>query len=324
MENTARIQAKFSRLLTRGLITDDQLASILRTAEDTGEYPEDLLIRSGVPRHEILFSLSEYYGVAYAEFDESLMVSYFVTMKLDMEQLKRMLWLPLSIGKDRAEVIAADPGSAAVAGDIRRTLQVSRIDYIVALPADLIRLIEHNFDVNPRFPRPAGRTPLAKVRTFLADRRSLMSCVRTSLAKGRTGLAFLRTGISFIAISVVLFRIFGSGLVMIPEALLFVVGIIMTIDGLIWYVPARKQAKSPLRCLETDATWGTTVLTVTDPGDSPAFVRTGPVEGAAGLRAAWSSLSPVMRRRFLASDRTDFAEERTVLACFRTKMARAR
>lgn len=31
-----------------------------------------------------------------------------------------------------------------------------------------------------------------------------------------------------------------------------------------------------------------------------------------------------MRRRFLASDRTDFAEERTVLACYRTLMARAR
>jgi uncharacterized membrane protein YidH (DUF202 family) len=31
-----------------------------------------------------------------------------------------------------------------------------------------------------------------------------------------------------------------------------------------------------------------------------------------------------MRRRFLASDRTDLAEERTVLACYRTLMARAR
>jgi uncharacterized membrane protein YidH (DUF202 family) len=31
-----------------------------------------------------------------------------------------------------------------------------------------------------------------------------------------------------------------------------------------------------------------------------------------------------MRRRFLASDRTDYAEERTVLACYRTIMARAR
>jgi len=32
----------------------------------------------------------------------------------------------------------------------------------------------------------------------------------------------------------------------------------------------------------------------------------------------------VMRRRYLASDRTDLAEERTVLACFRTRMAKVR
>jgi len=48
------------------------------------------------------------------------------------------------------------------------------------------------------------------------------------------------------------------------------------------------------------------------------------VEGADDLRESWSSLSPVMRRRFLASDRTDLAEERTLLACYRTEMARAR
>lgn len=324
MKDITTLYSKFSRLILRGLIREDQLSEMIKLSADTGEYLEELLIRSGVPKHEVLFSLSEYYGVAYAEFDESIMVSYFITMQLDMEQLKRMLWLPLSVGKDRAEVIAADPGSSAVAEDIRHTLHVSRIDYVVALPADLVRLIEHNFDVNPVFPRPAGRTPLAKVRTFLADRRSLMACVRTSLAKGRTGLAFLRTGISFIAISVVLFRIFGSGFLMVPEALLLVAGIVMTVDGLIWYVPARKQAKTTLACSPTGADWGSTVLTVADPGDYPSFIRTTSVTGAAELRAGWSNLSPVMRRRFLASDRTDFAEERTVLACFRTKMARAR
>jgi uncharacterized membrane protein YidH (DUF202 family) len=48
------------------------------------------------------------------------------------------------------------------------------------------------------------------------------------------------------------------------------------------------------------------------------------VEGAGELRAKWCTLSPVMRRRFLASDRTDLSEERTTLACHRTLMARGR
>ncbi len=310
--------------MQRGFITEDQLAATIRIAEESGEYPEEMLIRSGIPKHEILFSLSEYYCIPYTDFDESVLVSYFTTLRLDMEQLKHSLWLPLSVGKDRAEVIAVDPGSPEVAAEIRRTLRVSSINFIIALPGDLLRLIEHNFDVNPNFTRAAGRTPLAKVRTFFADRRSLMACSRTTLSKGRTGLAFLRTGISFIAISVVLFRIFAPGLLLIPELLLLATGIVMTVEGLTWYIHARRQGKISLNCTSTEPTWGTSPLQVPDPGNNPTFTRTAPVEGASALRNTWSSLSPVMRRRFLASDRTDFAEERTVLACYRTKMALAR
>lgn len=315
---------KFSRLMQRGLVSEEELAATVRLAEGSGEFAEDLLIRNGIPKHELLFSLAEYYNIPYIEFDESVIVSYFITLRLNMKELKRSLWLPLSVSKGHAEVIAADPGSEGVAAEIRKTLGVQTIDFIVALPADLLRMIEHNFDVNPGFSRTAGRTPLAKVRTFLADRRSLMACSRTSLAKGRTGLAFLRTGISFIAISVVLFRIFGPGLLLIPEFLLLAAGVVMTVEGLIWYIQARRQGKISLRCAPAQPTWGTTTLQVNDPGNDPVFIRTEPVQGASELRSGWSSLSPVMRRRFLASDRTDFAEERTVLACFRTKMALAR
>jgi uncharacterized membrane protein YidH (DUF202 family) len=48
------------------------------------------------------------------------------------------------------------------------------------------------------------------------------------------------------------------------------------------------------------------------------------MKGAEELMADWENLSPVMRRRYLASDRTDMAEERTSLAGHRTKLARAR
>ncbi len=318
------IPEKFSRLLQRGHIAQEQLAAILRSSASSGQFPEDLLVHNGVPKHEILFSLSEYYGTPYVEFDDDVLVSYFITMRLDMEQLKRSLWLPLSVTKDRAEVIAADPGSSALAEEIRTTLQVAEIAFIVSLPSDLIRLIEHNFDVNPRFPCAAGRTPLAKVRTFLVDRRSLMACSRTSLAKGRTGLAFFRTGISCMTIAMVLIRFFGFGILLIPKVLLILAGVIMAIEGLFWYVRARRQVKPALTCSATNPTWGTTVLQVIHPGDNPSFYRTEPVKGASGLRTAWRELSPVMRRRFLASDRTDFAEERTLLACYRTKMSFAR
>lgn len=318
------LNKKFERLVKRGLFSETELEKAINEAVLSGIDPGDRFMALGVPKYEILFCLSEFYGYPFVEFDESVIASYFITMRLSMEKLKRSLWFPLSVRQGHAEVVACDPSDPYVARDIKDTLGVESIDFLVALHADLIRIIEHNFDVNPDFPASAGRTPLAKVRTFLADRRSFMACNRTSLAKGRTGLAFLRTGISFIAVAIVLFRVFGPGFLTIFEAALLISGIVMTVDGILWYIPARKTGRRALDCCSTEATWGTTVLQVRDPGNNPLFERSAIVAGAAELRSRWSNLSPVMRRRFLASDRTDFAEERTVLACYRTKMARAR
>jgi uncharacterized membrane protein YidH (DUF202 family) len=315
---------RFDRLTKRKTITEQTLHEVVRESEASGEYVEELLIRKGLPKHEILFSLSEYFGFPFVEYDERIIISQHITRRIDMERLKRALWVPLSVLHNRAEVIIYDPEDTRVIEDIKSVLGVSSIDFILALPSDLVRIIENNQDLNPNFPPAAGRTPLAKVRTFLAEKRSLFACYRTSFAKGRTGLAFLRTGISFIAIAVVFFRIFGIGYLSIIEALFLAAGIIMAIDGIIWYIPARKLGKTKRAFASSESTWGTTVLTVSDSAESPVFARSAPVQGADKLRAGWNNLSPVMRRRFLAGDRTDLAEERTLLAWYRTLMARAR
>jgi len=314
----------YTRLINRGLVTPQKLAQLQQEAADQGRDLNDLLIESGVPKHELLFSLSEHYGVPYVEYDEGVVLSSQIVRTMDLEHLKHALWLPLSITRDRAEIVACAPDDPEVQKDIHSTLQTTNIDFRVALPTDLIRIIEHNLDLNPGFPRAAGRTQLAKVRTFLADRRSLLSSYRTALAKGRTGLAFLRTGVSFMMIAFVLFRVFGAGYLGIAEALLFVSGGVMALDGIRWYLPARKISGKTLDCIATTPTKGTSVLEVVDPGDDSEFRRTGEVAGADDLRRDWDTLSPVMRRRFLASDRTDLAEERTALACLRTTMAKAR
>ncbi len=315
---------KFKRLIKRGVLSGEELDRLIREAELSRTSLEELLRAADIPKHEILLCLSEYYNAPFVEYDEGVIVSQQVVRRMDMERLKHVLWLPLSVQQDSAEVIASYPDDPKVIDDIRHTLQVKNIEFRVALAADLIRIIEHNQDLNPGFPPSAGRTPLAKVRTFLADRRSMLSYFRTALAKGRTGLAFLRTGLSFITIALVLFRIFGVGYLMVVEVLLFVAGVFMTADGVKWYLPARIVGKKHLDCSSTEPTGGSTVLQVSNPGDDPVFSRSGEASQAEKLRSGWNKLSPVMRRRFLASDRTDLAEERTVLACYRTLMARAR
>jgi uncharacterized membrane protein YidH (DUF202 family) len=316
---------KFERILRRRILSEGELEALDREASASGIKLEELLIRRGINKHEVLFCLSEYYGLPYVEYDESIIASYFLTLRLDMEKLKQALWFPRWVNEGRAEVIANRPDDPSVVEDIKKTLKVEQIEFTVALPSDIIRIIEHNFDVNPGYSFSGGRTPLARVRTYLAYRRSTYAHYRTLFAKGRTGLAFVRTGVSFIVIALLFLRIFGLGISTILEAPVLLAGIVMVYDGIKWYLPARRIAKQPVHDTCTEPDWGVCVLQETTGADGlPTFRRSEAVKGAGDLRGGWENLSPVMRRRFLASDRTDMAEERTALAGHRTKLARAR
>lgn len=280
-------------------------------------------MKAGFEKFQALSALAEQYGCPWVEYHESVTGPPFLLWKLNMPQLRAEGWFPRLVGDGKAVVIATAP-SPGLAETIRETLGVGEVEFEVTLPEDLKRIFDHNQDLNPGFPATAGRTPLAKVRTYLAGRRSLFAHYRTLLAKSRTGLAFIRTGLSCITIALLFLRLLGSGYYLLLEAPLLIGGIIMVYDGLKWYLPAREIYATLPPCVDTGATGGTSVLEAENEYVAPEFRRSGVVAGAAALRGGWTSMSPVMRRRFLAGDRTDLAEERTVLACFRTRMAKAR
>ncbi len=317
-------ESRFERLVRRNLITSGELEEAARASRERGCYIEDHLLACGIPKHELIFCASEHYNCACEEYDEGLTISQGLLRRLDFGQLKSEMWFPVAVYKGRAEVIAYDPKDPSLAEKIKKALVVSEIDFRAALPADLIRIIENNYDLNNGFQPTGGRTPLALSRVYLAYRRSTYAHYRTLLARGRTGLAFIRAGISALTIALLFWRIFGTGLYAILEVPLTLFGIIAIFDGLKWYMPSRPVGGMPVDCSSTEPDGGSSVLGVAVENNSPVFRRSAIVRGAERLRAAWSSLSPVMRRRFIASDRSDMAEERTGLAGHRTELAKAR
>jgi uncharacterized membrane protein YidH (DUF202 family) len=300
------------------------LKEILKKQSGAIEYLEKLILTRQVPKHEVLDLLSEHYDVPALEYDEMILAKPGTIRLLDLNQLMAKLWFPISVRGGKACVAASNPQDPAIAEAAKKMLNISDVQFLVALPSDIRLMIENNRDINPNFPPSAGRTPLARLRTWLADQRAMLAGYRTSLAKGRTGLAFIRTGLAFVSIALVLFRIFGVGILNVLEVLLLASGIAMFVDGFIWYLPARKVKKTRVDYVPTEPTFGTTVLEFDYQDGKPSFKRTPPIKGAEELRMHWNRLTPVTRRRFLAIDRTDLAEERTILANYRTIMARAR
>ena len=257
-------------------------------------------------------------------FDEELLVPRALLRHLDLDRLKTAGWLPLSLEDGLARIAAVHPGDPAVAEDVRRTIGAERIDFVRISAEDLAWTIANNEDVNPGFPGLANRTSLAKVRNYLANRRSFLASRRTVFSKGRTGLAMFRTGLAVSTGILLLLRIFALGFTSLLELGLLAAALFLMIDGLLWYLPARRFSRQHLSSGLPQPTKGVSALFVTLRDLRPVFRRTEPVPGAEALRNDWDRITPVMRRRFLALDRTDLAEERTLLAYYRTQMGKSR
>ncbi len=283
-----------------------------------------LVMKLQAPKHKALQLLSAQYNIPFVEYDERLLAPGSILQKVDLTQLREELWFPLSIHEGTATVIVSKPPDPALDAAMCNILGVDSLKLLIALPSDIISIIENHQDVNSGFPSSGSRTSLARLRNWFADYRVMMAKHRTILAKGRTGLAFMRTGIAFISVSLSLFRLFGIGYLTVPEILLLGCGIVMVFDGYTWYLPARKIGRKTVSGTITEPTFGSTFLEQSDSADGAGYRRTPLIPGAQQARAQWNRLSPVQKRRFLAIDRTDMAEERSILAGFRTILAQSR
>ncbi len=106
-------------------------------------------------------------------------------------------------------------------------------------------LSDHSTYLNPT-PSSKTRTMFARERNVLAAQRTIAACYRSVYARARTGLAFIRTGISFLSIGIGIISYFGFGLLTSFNVWLIAAGLMMSVDGALWYWPVRKeQAEVP-------------------------------------------------------------------------------
>ncbi len=101
-------------------------------------------------------------------------------------------------------------------------------------------LADYSTYLNPT-PSSKTRTMFARERNVLAAQRTIAACYRTIYARARTGLAFIRTGISFLSIGIGILGYFGFGLLTSFNLWLMAAGILMLVDGVLWYWPVRKE-----------------------------------------------------------------------------------
>ena len=88
------------------------------------------------------------------------------------------------------------------------------------------------------------RSQLAHERNSLAAQRTAFACYRTIYSRARTGLSFIRTGVAFISLGLGLMAYFGLSLFTVLDCVVLFGGMLMTVDGILWYWPVRKEQRA--------------------------------------------------------------------------------
>jgi type II secretory ATPase GspE/PulE/Tfp pilus assembly ATPase PilB-like protein len=140
-----RPQHRYSLLVSRGLLTEDQLAEMTQAAKEAGEDLDQYLLREVKLEKSVLGeSLSAFYEVPFVPFDPNVDAPFELLekRKLDPDYLKRSGWTPLAVDGNSITVLMANPFDHARLDEIRFIFGTSRIEPKVALALDIQGFID--------------------------------------------------------------------------------------------------------------------------------------------------------------------------------------
>lgn len=130
-------------LVYRGLLSQAELERAKKDAEEGNEDIETLLLhRYHVPKNELGAVLSDYYQCPYLPFDERTVIDVDLLKTLNLDYLRRNLWLPIARRGRIMDVLTQDPHDVEKGWDVRRSFPGMSIRYAVGLRWDIERFLD--------------------------------------------------------------------------------------------------------------------------------------------------------------------------------------
>ncbi|WP_167512537.1 hypothetical protein [Oceanidesulfovibrio marinus] len=164
---------------------------------------------------------------------------------------------------------------------------------------------------------------LALERTELAMERTRQAHFRTVMAKSRTGMALVRTGIALTGLGTALMRRIHAHPMDVVDIGLLVVGVILILEGLSWYLSGHGAGRTSLteahRAGEQTSAWS--MLTPPVLEENSLRSRSIPLISPGCSEGIWGSTGLALERTLLAERRNVMSRFRTSLACSRTGFA---
>ena len=125
-------------LVYRGIISQDDVLAALDDAKDGNLDLETLLLdRYRVSKDGLGMALSDFYQCPYLPYDERTVIDTDLLKTLNLDYLKKNLWLPIARRGSLIDVLTSDPHDLDKGWDVRRTFPGMTIRYSVGLRRDI-------------------------------------------------------------------------------------------------------------------------------------------------------------------------------------------
>ena len=125
-------------LVYRGIISQaDVLAAVHASKGSNLDLETVLLDHYGISKHALGSALSDFYQCPYLPYDERTVIDADLLKTLNLEYLKKNLWLPITRRGSLIDVLTSDPHDLDKGWDVRRTFPGMTIRYAVGLRRDI-------------------------------------------------------------------------------------------------------------------------------------------------------------------------------------------
>ena len=134
---------KFSYLVKKNLITEQELNSIILKSRETQKGIIPILKKEfGIDKKEILYSLANFYNCPFTDFDPRIIIDKTLLKGLSTDYFMKNHWTPFRKIKDTVEVLVDDPDNMHKLNEIQSFFNSSQVRLIGALPEDIIKYLQ--------------------------------------------------------------------------------------------------------------------------------------------------------------------------------------
>ena len=133
---------KFDYLISRGLITQDELNLTVAEARRKQRDVESLLMENyKISSRDVGQSLGQFYRCPYIEYDGRTIIDPELLRDINLDYLKKNFWIPLKRDKEGIQILIDDPNSLDRVQDIRRIFAGRKLHFAIGLRQDILQFV---------------------------------------------------------------------------------------------------------------------------------------------------------------------------------------